>query len=123
MVKNLPANAGDTGSISGSGSFLEKEMVHHSSIPDWSGLPFLSPGIFPAQGSNLGLPHCRQMLLPSEPPGKPILKLSSQQLFEVDFYLTYRKIRLNEVKYGQRGRWYALNSNKVEFGLSRWLSG
>ena len=34
----------------------------------WSGLPFPSPGdlpypgIFPTQGSNLGLPHCRQML-------------------------------------------------------------
>ena len=25
----------------------------------WSGLPFPSPGIFPTQGSNLGLPHCR----------------------------------------------------------------
>ena len=37
----------------------------------WSGLPFPSPGIFPSQGSNPGLPHCRQMLLPSEPPGKP----------------------------------------------------
>ena len=37
----------------------------------WSGLPFPSPGIFPTQGSNLGLWHCRQTLLPSEPPGKP----------------------------------------------------
>ena len=26
--------------------------------------------IFPAQGSNPGIPHCRQ-ILPSEPPGKP----------------------------------------------------
>ena len=26
----------------------------------WSGLPFPSPGIFPTQGSNPGLPHCRQ---------------------------------------------------------------
>ena len=30
---------------------------------------FLLQGMFPTQGSNLGLPHCRQMLLPSEPPG------------------------------------------------------
>ena len=37
----------------------------------WSGLSFPSLGIFPTQGLNLGLPHCRQMLLPSEPPGKP----------------------------------------------------
>ena len=28
----------------------------------WSGLPFPSPGIFPTQGSNRGLPHCRQTL-------------------------------------------------------------
>ena len=36
----------------------------------WNGLPIPSPGIFPTQGSNPGLPQCRQMLLPSEPPGK-----------------------------------------------------
>ena len=28
----------------------------------WSGLPFPSPGIFPTQGSNLCLLHCRQLL-------------------------------------------------------------
>ena len=28
----------------------------------WSGLPFPSQEIFPTQGLNLGLPHCRQML-------------------------------------------------------------
>ena len=28
----------------------------------WSGLPFPSPGIFPTQGSNLSLLHCRQTL-------------------------------------------------------------
>ena len=28
----------------------------------WNGLPFSSPGIFLTQGSNLGLPHCRQTL-------------------------------------------------------------
>ena len=31
----------------------------------------LLQGIFPTQGSNSGLPHCRQILLPAEPPGKP----------------------------------------------------
>ena len=35
MVKNLPANARDTGSVSGSGSLLKKEMAHHSSILAW----------------------------------------------------------------------------------------
>ena len=37
----------------------------------WSGLPFPSPGVFPTQGAKPGLLHCRQTLLPSEPPGKP----------------------------------------------------
>ena len=31
----------------------------------------LLQGIFPTQGSNPGLPHCRQVLLPAEPQGKP----------------------------------------------------
>ena len=33
-------------------------------------LSFLQ-GIFPTQGSNPGLPHCRQILLPAEPQGEP----------------------------------------------------
>ena len=28
----------------------------------WSGWPYPSPGIFQTQGSNPGLPHCRQIL-------------------------------------------------------------
>ena len=32
----------------------------------------LLQGILPIQGSNPGLLHCRQILLPSEPPGKPV---------------------------------------------------
>ena len=35
MIKNLPANAGDIGSIPGSGRSLEKEMATHSSILAW----------------------------------------------------------------------------------------
>ena len=31
----------------------------------------LLEGICPTQGSNPGLPHCRQILLPTEPPRKP----------------------------------------------------
>ena len=33
-----------------------------SRLEYWSGLPFPSPGIFPTQGSNPGLQHCRQTL-------------------------------------------------------------
>ena len=36
----------------------------------WSGLQFLSPGIFPSQGSKQGLLHCRQISLSSELTGK-----------------------------------------------------
>ena len=35
VVKNPPANAGDTGSIPGSGRSLEEEMATHSSILAW----------------------------------------------------------------------------------------
>ena len=35
VVKNLPANAGDAGSILGQEDLLEKEMATHPSIPDW----------------------------------------------------------------------------------------
>ena len=35
MVKNLPANAGDAGSILGQEDALEKEMATHSSILAW----------------------------------------------------------------------------------------
>ena len=33
--------------------------------------PWASLGAFPIQGSNSGLPHCRKIVLPAEPLGKP----------------------------------------------------
>ena len=36
----------------------------------WSGLPFPAPGDLRNSGIEPRLPHCRQTLLPSEPPGK-----------------------------------------------------
>ena len=48
--------------------------VHESlqaRILEWEAIPF-SRGISLTQGLNLGLPHCRQIFLPSEPPGKPV---------------------------------------------------
>ena len=41
------------------GSFLSKEFSRQEY---WSGLHSLLQGIFPTQGSNLGLLHCRQIL-------------------------------------------------------------
>ena len=37
----------------------------------WSGKPFPSPGIFPTQGSNPGVPLLQVDSLPVEPPEKP----------------------------------------------------
>ena len=44
MVKDLPANAGDSGSIPGSGRSLEKEMATHSSIFAWEIAWTVEPG-------------------------------------------------------------------------------
>ena len=50
----------------------------------WSGLHFLLQGIFPTQGSNPGLLHCRQTRLPSEPPGKSQLVCRDSEIkFEI----------------------------------------
>ena len=46
---------------------------------DWSGLPFLLQGIFPTQGSNLGLLHCRLMLHHLSHQGSP-------QCLKVNYY-------------------------------------
>ena len=45
--------------------------IFQARVLEWVAISF-SRGIFLTQGSNLGLPNCRQMLLPSEPPGKSI---------------------------------------------------
>ena len=47
MVKNLPANAGDTGDTGSNQDPLEKEMATHSSILDWK-IPWTAePGYRP----------------------------------------------------------------------------
>ena len=51
MVKNLPANAGDTGSIPDSGRSLEKEMATHSSILAWEIPRTEGPGGLPSMAS------------------------------------------------------------------------
>ena len=50
-VKNLPANAGDAGSITGSGRSLEEEMATRSSILAWR-IPWTeAPGRLQSVGS------------------------------------------------------------------------
>ena len=51
MVKNLPANAGDMGSIPVLGRFPEEEMATHSSILAWKILWTEVPGRLQSIGS------------------------------------------------------------------------
>ena len=46
-------------------------VIFQARVLEWVAVSF-SRGIFPTQGLNPGLPHCRQTLLPSEPPGKSL---------------------------------------------------
>ena len=51
MIKNLPANSGDVGSIPGQEDPLEKEMATHSSILAWK-IPWTEePGRLQSVGS------------------------------------------------------------------------
>ena len=52
------------------GSSLTGSSSHSTGV----GCHFLLQGIFPIQGLNLSLLHCRQTLLPSKPPGKSKLR-------------------------------------------------
>ena len=51
----------------------------------WSGLLFLFPGdlLNPTQRLNLYLLHCGQILLPSEPPGKPRERLKEKKKIRI----------------------------------------
>ena len=90
VLGNLLANAGDTGSIPGLGRFHMKSesescsVISNSLQPYGLYSPWNSPGqntgvgscsflqeIFPTQGSNPGLPHCRQILYQLSHKGSP----------------------------------------------------
>ena len=51
MVKNLPANSGDMGSIPESGRSLQKEMATHSSVLAWEFIWTETPGRLQPVGS------------------------------------------------------------------------
>ena len=52
MVKNPTANAGDVGSIPGSGGSLEKEMATHSCVLAWRIPGMAEPGGLLSMGSH-----------------------------------------------------------------------
>ena len=66
----------------------------------WEWLSFFLQGILPIQGLNLGLLHCRQISLPSEPPGKPYVKhMKWQSLNMCNLqYVNYTSIKLGFFK-------------------------
>jgi len=81
------------------------------------GCHFLLQGIFPPQGSNLGLPHFRQMLLPSEPPGKSLdtqnedeirvlgermKPISLEEMTKTDFYRKQTKMDTRKHSWGKK---------------------
>ena len=52
--------------------------IGFSKQEQWSGQPFPSPKVFPTQGLNLGLLHCRQTLYHLSHQGSPIKKVLSK---------------------------------------------
>ena len=81
--------------------FVTPWTVGYRLLPPWDspvkntgmGCCFLLQGIFPTQGSNPGLPHCRQMqadALTSEPPRKSIVGFRLLQIYFVWAYLRFQ---------------------------------
>ena len=66
MVKNLPANAGDTGLIPGQEDPLEKEMATHSSILAWE-IPWMEG---PGRLQSMGQQRVAHDLVTKPPPNK-----------------------------------------------------
>ena len=56
------------------------------------GCHFLLEGIFPTQGSNPHLPHCRQMLYPPSHQGSPIYK-EKQVCFKKALFKRYKEMK------------------------------
>ena len=51
---------------------------------DWHGQPFLLQGIFPIQGLNPGLLHCRQILYHLSHQGSPLQRRKERVFFKGD---------------------------------------
>ena len=71
----------------------------------WSGLPFPSPGVFPTQGSNPGLPHCR----------KTFYHLSHRELSQRTFQIWSPLLVVFGITYP------SLPDEKVSFRQDKWL--
>ena len=95
-----------------------------------SGLPFSPHEIFPTQGSNLGLLHCRQILYP-EPAGKPghvrtvVFRTDNQQVISQQvsgcnlLYSTWNSAQLLRGRLDVRGVWGRMDTH---VHICIWLS-
>ena len=78
-----------------------------------SGLLFTSPQIFPTQGSNLGLLHCRQILYHVSYQGSPWLTLYYMMLLEKDM-ATHCSTLAWKIPWTERpGRLQSMGSRRV----------
>ena len=72
------------------------------------GCHFLLQGIFSTQGSNLGLPRCRQTLFLSEPPGKPYSCIKKNEIISSSMtWIDLETVILSEVSQTGKGEFYS----------------
>ena len=64
-------------------------------ILEWVALPFLLQGLFLTQGSNPGLPHCRQTLYHLSYKGSPIFKNRYFKILKIYLYLFLAALGIN----------------------------
>ena len=85
----------------------------------WSRLPFPSPGVFPTQGSNSGLPHCRYILYHLSYQGSPIFWPPDVQSQLIGKDLMLGKIEGRRRRGQQRMRQLVGITNTVVMNLSK----
>ena len=93
----------------------------------WSGVPFPPPGIFPLQGLNPSLPHCRQTLYPLSHQGKwKKPRIKEQALLWFHLYNMSRigksieiesRLMVARVWLLMNGKWLC-NKNKFPLGMT-----
>ena len=78
----------------------------------WSGLPFPSPGDLLDLGTELGSPALQADALPSEPPGKSLIRRVHQAKCQVGWITSSNQDCWEKYQQPQICRWYHSNSRK-----------
>jgi len=73
------------------------------------GCHFLLQGIFPTQGSNLGLLHCRQILYHLSPQGSPLLSCKWVHRYHLSRFHIY--ILINDICFSLSGLLYSITGS------------